>query len=155
MTVLSDTKSGFEGLYWVLMESQWLIFRVLGEPLIGNVACYWLGPSRIGMKGINDGIIGKKNVVIFVLVTCVLHVGMMLELWPPQNLLLANYWLHAGLARIYPVPGCGPWVPTSIVLVLCRPTLATHWPALACQTHYLRTKSCLADAFCEGQTMHD
>ena len=80
---------------------------------------------------------------------------MMLELWPLQNLLLAHYWLHAGLARMYPVPGCSPLVPTGTVLVWCRPTRATHWLALACQAHYLRTKSCLADTSCEGQPAHD
>ncbi len=124
LTILFDNESGFESLYWVITESKWLISRVLGKPALGIVACYWLRLSRVVMRGTKVGIIGKKspekhpeNVVTFVLVTCGLHVGMMLELWPLQNLLLAHYWLHAGLALMYPVPGCSPWVPIGIVQV--------------------------------------
>ena len=97
------------------MGSQWLIFRVLDEPLKGIVACYWLGPSRVVMRGTRVGLLGKnlprslQKVLSFL---CWLHagydVGMMLELGPPQNLLLAHYWLHVGLAHTYPMSGCGP-----------------------------------------------
>ena len=52
--------------------------------------------------------ISQKSLQKMLLFLCWLHVGMMLELWPPQNLLLAHYWLHVGLAGMYPVPGCGP-----------------------------------------------
>ena len=80
--------------------------------LIGIVARYWLGSTRVVMRGTKGGIIGKKspkkpqeNVVVFVLVTCGHDVGTVASAEPALSPLLVTcgFGRHVSCARVWSI----------------------------------------------------